>query len=71
MPPAMMTSVMPSATQALIEDCCRMLRIFCSVRKLGVRIENTTTITSRPNTVPASRMPTGKASFFGVGRAGL
>ena len=26
MPPAMMTSVMPSATQALIEDCCRMLR---------------------------------------------
>ena len=44
MPPAMMTSVMPSATQALIEDCWRMLRMLRSVRKFGLRTAKTTTI---------------------------
>ncbi len=45
MPPEMMTSVMPSATQALIDDCCRMLRRLRSVRKFGrERPQKTTTI---------------------------
>src|SRR3954470_4482683 len=58
MPPAMMTSVMPSATQALIEDCCRTLRRLVLVRKFGLRTAKTTTIATRPNSVPASRSPT-------------
>src|SRR4051794_34019734 len=58
MPPAMMTRVMPSATQALIEDCWRMLRRLVLVRKFGVRAAKTTTIASRPRSVPASRSPT-------------
>src|SRR5215213_11291993 len=35
-----------------------MLRRLALVRKLGVRIAKTTTIASRPNSVPASRSPT-------------
>src|SRR3954451_13320974 len=58
MPPVMMTSVMPSATQALIEDCCRTLSRLALVRKFGLRTANTITIASRPNSVPASRSPT-------------
>src|SRR3954471_17748100 len=58
MPPEMMTSVMPSATQALIEDCWRILRRLPVVRKFGLRTEKTTTIARRPNSVPASRSPT-------------
>src|SRR3954465_121345 len=58
MPPAMMTRVMPSATQALIEDCWRMLSRLGLVRKFGLRTAKTTTIATRPNSAPASRSPT-------------
>ena len=34
-PPEMMTSVIPSAMQALIDDCCRMLMMFGAVRKVS------------------------------------
>ena len=71
MPPAMMTSVMPSATQALIEDCWRMLRRLRSVRKFGLRTAKTTTIARRPNSVPASRRPKFRRTVDGwCGRSG-
>src|SRR3954471_21924585 len=71
MPPEMMTSVMPSATQALIEDCWRILRRLPVVRKFGLRTEKTTTIARRPNSVPASRSPTLRANrrWLGVDAA--
>ena len=55
MPPEMMTSVIPSAMQALIEDCCRMLRRFGAVRKVGASAEKITKMSTRPISVPASR----------------
>src|SRR6478752_4724011 len=69
MPPAMMTSVMPSATQALIEDCCRILRRLALDRKFGLRTAKTITIASRPNSVPASRSPTLRLNRRGLGVA--
>ena len=56
MPPEMMTSVMPSATQALMLDCCRMLIRLCSLRKPGATAANTPAIRSNPIRVPKSLM---------------
>ena len=54
-PPEMMTSVMPIAMHALIDDCWRMLTRLRSVRNVGARAANTAKITIRPMSVPASR----------------
>jgi hypothetical protein len=68
-PPVMMTSVIPIAKQALIEDCWRMLTRFASVRNVGVIKENTRQIRMRPTRVPDSRRPTfnlrGDAALWG------
>ena len=64
MPPDTMTSVMPSAMHALIDDCCRMLIRFGAVRKTGLNHEKTTTMIVRPNRVPRSRMPIGNLKGF-------
>ena len=60
MPPEMITSVMPIATQALMLDCCRMLMRLRSVRNTLDRLANTTTMSSRPASVPMSRRLTRK-----------
>ena len=55
MPPEMMTSVIPRATQALMLDCCRMFMRFRSARNPGAMNAKTARIRSSPTTVPKSR----------------
>lgn len=56
MPPEMMTSVIPSATQALMLHCRRMLRRLRWPRKPGATAAKATMISSKPISVPKSRM---------------
>ncbi len=55
MPPEMMTSVMPRATQALMLDCRSTFIRFRSERNPGAMSANTAKIRSNPTTVPKSR----------------
>ena len=54
-PPEMITSVIPSAIQALIEDCCRILIRFGPVRNTELWVAKNPLIRINPSKVPASR----------------
>ena len=55
MPPEIITSVMPSAIKALIEDCCKIFSRFGRVKNTGDKKEKVIIIISSPIKVPASR----------------